>query len=388
MISNAAVIPHVRFVMAIDLVSLATQFLTPDMVRKLAGSLDLDGAQAQTAVGGAVPGLLAGLSSTASQSGGAQRVADAVNQSGGVLDNFAGMLGGDGQKGLVENGTKLVGSLLGGSGQTALSSAISKFSGLGQGGAMALIGSLAPVVLGLIGKQAGPGGFDAAGVSNLLASQKDNISRAMPDQLGSLLQGTGLLDSLGGAASAATGKVKEAAASTSQYASASAAAAANAARAPRAGRNWLVYLLPAALIVFGLWYLVGRPQQPVSPPTGEFTNRAVAPASSLMIGDVDVGQTLTSSLGTLKTSLEGVTDAATAQAALPQLQDVTTRIDQVDSLVGAATAEQKATLKGMAGPIVAGLTPLFDKVLAIPGVSAVLKPTIDGLRSKITTLVG
>ena len=47
-----------------------------------------------------------------------------------------------------------------------------------------------------------------------------------------------------------------------------------------------------------------------------------------------------------------------------------------------------SALKGIAAPVVATLTPLFDKVMAIPGVSEVLKPTIDGLKSKITTLVG
>lgn len=375
--------------MAIDLVSLVTQFLTPDMVRKLAGGLGLDGAQAQTAVGGAVPGLLAGLSGTAAQSGGAQKLADAVNQNGGMLDNFAGMLGGSGQTDLVENGSKLVGSLLGSNGQTALSAAVSKFSGLGQGGATALLGGLAPAILGVIGKQAGPQGFDAASLGSLLASQKDNIANAMPPQLGGLLQGTGLLDSLGGAAAAATGTVKQAAASATQYAGSTAGAAAEAARdTARGGLSWLYWLLPLALIALGLWYFLGRPQQPVTPVSPAVSTNVVAPATPLMIGDLDVGTTLGNSLGTLRTSLEGVTDAATAQAALPQLQNVTADIDRVGSAVTSATAEQQAAVRTMASPIVATITPLFDRVLAIPGVGDILRPAVEGLQSKIAAIAG
>ena len=80
--------------MAIDLVSLIKQFLTPDMVQKLAAALGLDATQTQTAIGGAIPALLAGITGAAAQPGGAQKLADAANQQASGFDGLADMLGG------------------------------------------------------------------------------------------------------------------------------------------------------------------------------------------------------------------------------------------------------------------------------------------------------
>ena len=41
---------------------------------------------------------------------------------------------------------------------------------------------------------------------------------------------------------------------------------------------------------------------------------------------------------------------------------------------------------GVVNPMMPSLNQLFDKVLAIPGVSEVLKPTIDALRVKLAAL--
>jgi hypothetical protein len=110
-------------------------------------------------------------------------------------------------------------------------------------------------------------------------------------------------------------------------------------------------------------------------------------APGLVIGDVNVSKTLTDSLGTLRTSLEGITDAASAQTALPQLQNVTMEIDRVSAAVNNATAEQKAAVKGLLDPLVAQVTPAIDRVLTIPGAEA-LKPTIDGLKAKLASIAG
>jgi hypothetical protein len=81
-----------------------------------------------------------------------------------------------------------------------------------------------------------------------------------------------------------------------------------------------------------------------------------------------------------------VTDTASAEAALPKLRDITTQIDQVDELVGRMTPEQKKLLAGLVNPLMPTLNQLCDKVLAIPGVSEVLKPTIDLLKAKLALL--
>jgi hypothetical protein len=47
------------------------------------------------------------------------------------------------------------------------------------------------------------------------------------------------------------------------------------------------------------------------------------------------------------------------------------------------TPEQKKLLAGIVNPLMPTINQLFDKVLGIPGVSEVLKPTIDLLKAKL-----
>jgi len=71
---------------------------------------------------------------------------------------------------------------------------------------------------------------------------------------------------------------------------------------------------------------------------------------------------------------------------LPKLREVMAQIDKVDGIVGQLSAEQRKVLAGMVNPLMPSLNQLFDKVLAIPGVSEVLKPTIDAVRTKLAVL--
>src|SRR5262245_30232194 len=105
--------------MATNFVSLVMQFLTPDMIGRIASALGLDRASAQTAIGAGVPGLLAGLCGVAAQPGGAQKLVDAARQQTGALGNFASVIGGANQSSLIEKGSQLLSSLLGGREQTA-----------------------------------------------------------------------------------------------------------------------------------------------------------------------------------------------------------------------------------------------------------------------------
>jgi len=166
--------------MAINLVSLIMQFLTPDMIGRIASALGLDHNNTQTAIGAAIPGLLAGLSGVAAQPGGAQKLVDTARQQTGALGNFASMIGGANRSSLIEKGSQMLSSLLGGQEQTALAGAVGKYAGLGQNASASLLGTLAPVVMGTIGQQQGARSLDAGNITTLLSSQKDNIAAALP----------------------------------------------------------------------------------------------------------------------------------------------------------------------------------------------------------------
>src|SRR5262244_2250315 len=227
--------------MAVNLVSLIMQFLTPDMMGRIASALGLDRNNTQTAIGAAIPGLLAGLSGVAAQPGGAQKLVDTVRQQTGALGSFANMIGASGQSSLIEKGSQILSSLLGGREQTALAGAVSKYAGLGQNASGSLLGMLAPIVMGTIGQQQGTRSLDAGGIASLLSSQKDNIAAALPAGFANLLGGSGLLDSLGGAARTATAAAGQTARVTASAARAIGDTGQRAAGA--AALNWLYWLI-------------------------------------------------------------------------------------------------------------------------------------------------
>src|SRR6516162_5977185 len=150
--------------MAINLVSVVMQFLTPDMIGRIATALGLDRNVTQTAISALIPALLAGFGNTATQPGGAQKLVDAARQHNGTLGNFANMLGTGSQSSFIEKGSQMLSALLGSRDQNSLAQAVAKFAGLGQGPTSSLLGMLAPIVMGTIGQQRQQGrSLDASG---------------------------------------------------------------------------------------------------------------------------------------------------------------------------------------------------------------------------------
>jgi len=242
-----------------------------------------------------------------------------------------------------------------------------------------LLGTLAPLVMGGLAQHSG-GDLSANGIAGLLASQKDNIAAALPSGMSELLGGAGLLGSLGATARATTAAAGQTARSAaSSVSSISGAGQRAAATAPPASRNWLYWLVAALVIAGVLFYLFDRQSQPVTPQvaTGE---------QSLMVGGIDVGKQVKDSLASLQTTVTGITDAASANAALPKLQDAGNQLDKVSAVLGQLSAGQRAALTALVSPLIPTLNGLFDKVLAIPGVSEILKPTIDTLKTKLAAL--
>ena len=365
--------------MAINLVSLVMQFLTPDMIGRIAGALGLDRGATQTALGGAVPGLLAGLSNAVAQPGGAQKLADAVKQQTGTLDSLSSMIGGSGQARLVETGSRILGSLLGGQ-QSALADVIGRFAGLRSDASGSLLGMLAPVVLGIIGKHLGGTGIDASSIGSLLAAQKDNIAAALPAGLASQLKNTGLLDALGGVASTATaaaGQTMRAGASAARTVADTTDRARSAAASTSS--NWAYWLIPAVALAAVLLYLFTRPGEQVTQP-------APTAVPSASVASADLGKQATDTLASLRTSLQKITDSASAAAAVPKLQDAKNQINNLRGQVEKLPPEQRKTVAGMVNSTVQAINELFDKVLAIPGVSEQLKPIVDAMRADLATL--
>ncbi len=372
--------------MATNLVSYMMQFLTPDMIGRIAGALGLNRNDAQSGVSAVVPALLAAFGGLADKPGGAQSLVNTIKQQSGVLDNFASMIGGNNQSSFIERGSSLLTSLLGSHDQAALTGAVARFAGLGQNKATSLLGMLAPAVMGLIGRQIGTRGVDVGSLTGLLASQKEQIAQALPNGMSELLDRAGLstgLESLRGAAAQA-GRAATAATQFPQYTSSR--------ERERASRdttfgipNWAYWALPLIALGGLLWYLLGRPaehEQVAQQPTPS------AQSQSVTVGGVDIKNTIGDSLSDLRASLQGVTDAESAKAALPKLEAAKTQIDKVSTLVGQLTPDQRKIVAAVVAPAMPTINRLTDRVLEIPGVGEVLRPTIDPVKTRLADLSG
>ena len=88
------------------------------------------------------------------------------------------------------------------------------------------------------------------------------------------------------------------------------------------------------------------------------------------VGDVDIGTLAKSAVDDLRSSLKGIKDEATAQAAVPELTKDASQFDQLTGLLGQLSPETRKTLTDAFVAIKPKLDKLFDQALALPGVGA------------------
>jgi hypothetical protein len=376
-----------------NLVSLAMQFLTPDMIGRIAGGLGLDKGLAGKAISAALPSILAGIVGSSAKPDGLKALTSALgSQDPGLLGNLAGMLGGSNQSSLISNGASVLSNVLGGSATGALAGAVAKFAGIGEGPSKSLLGMLAPVVMGTLGKQQQSAGLDAGGLAKMLMGQKDNIASAMPSGFAQLLGGSGLLDSIGpnlkalsGGSSTSTTTTtssapKAAAPATSTASRTTTTAAPYATPKPASASLW-PWLGLAALAGLGWWYYFisgeNKPRVATQAPTA---------MQAMVVNGVDVGGQVKTLSDGLRTTLGSIKDASSAQAALPKLQAAVSELDKVKGLAASMPAGGKSSFAALIGSLMGTLNPLFDTALAVPGVSGIVKGPIDQIRSAMTAL--
>jgi hypothetical protein len=381
--------------MAANLVSLVMQFLTPDMIAKIASGLGLDRSVAQKAIGGAVPALLAGLADVASTPNGARQLSSTLaQQQPGSLESLKSLIGASGQNTLAETGSSMLSGLFGGGALDTMAQSIGKFAGVDGGSSKSLLGMLGPVVLGALGQQQRSAGLDASGLASLLGSQKDQIAAAIPSGLADQLSAAGLIDRAAGALRSGTAA---ASAAGSRIAGASERTVAGARQATyattRAASSQWPYWLAALVVLGGLaWYALGRQagetvaELPRPATTQPATGTVGMAPSDLTVGGVNLANRVNSSVGTLRSVLPTITDTASAQAALPKLREATTQLNEVSNLATKLSPEGKSTLAKLIAAATPTINQMCDKVLATPGVGDIAKPAIDELRGKLDTL--
>jgi OOP family OmpA-OmpF porin len=192
---------------AANLVEAAKAVLTSDVVRTLAANLGDNPEHLEAAFAAGIPAILAGLLQKVSSGGGGELVAmlqhdppELKDLGGldGVLGNLGGLLSGESAERLIAYGHALVDGLFGGK-LHSVADAIARSTGVDSGRASSLLAMLAPVVMGILKKEAAAHGFSAAGLTDVLKAQKDQITQHAPPGLAAAL-GLNSLGDLGRAA--------------------------------------------------------------------------------------------------------------------------------------------------------------------------------------------
>jgi uncharacterized protein DUF937 len=373
--------------MAVNLNSIAAQLLTPDVIAQIASFLGIDRSAAQKAAEATIPAILASLSDLVGTPAGANQLSKLLSQQQGA--NPIDLLRNSGAQGLAQMGSSMLSGLFGGRTMDTMAQAIGRFAGTSDSGGKSLLSVVGPLVLGMLGQQQRDAGLDTNGLASLLRSQKDQIMAAIPSGLADQLSAAGLIDK---AAAGARSGVATAAAAGSRIAGASERATTGASQAAwAAGRAQWPYWLAALIVVLGLgWYALQRPtEQTVAqsptvtrPSTGTV---GMAPAD-LTVDGVNLANQIDSSIGTLKAALPTITDDASAQAALPKINDASAQLDGITARAAKLSPEGRSALAKLIVAATPAINQMCDKVLSTPGAGTLAKPAIDNLRAKLDAL--
>ncbi len=141
---------------------------------QISQSLGANPTTTSSAIQMALPMILGALTKNAQQPNGAEELSNTLqkNHDGGILDNLGGFLGNNQQAN--DDGLGILGHIFGNK-QGAVAQQVSQKSGLDIGQVAQLLITLAPIVMGFLGKKKQEQNLDANGLQNMLGEQQQQI---------------------------------------------------------------------------------------------------------------------------------------------------------------------------------------------------------------------
>jgi hypothetical protein len=277
-------------------------------------------------------------------------------------------LGGD-ASGLLNRGSGLLNSLLGDGIISGIAGAISRFTGLNAGTCRSLLGYLMPLVLGKVAGQWKSQGGTVGALTNMFAEQKRNIADAVP--AGFSLGDIPGLSGFGEAPRAVAGHTRRAA-ETAESTSGSLA-------------NWL---LPLAILLVGgflLWnFLKPQPAEaPVAADTqnDEATNttvmKPVVPETPGLPNATQVTDQLRGLLTSATTEFNTITDAASAEASMPKLEDLKTKLNGIYATWSKLPAASQPAIREAVGTQMETIKQKAEQAVGLPGISDRFKALVN-----------
>jgi hypothetical protein len=152
-------------------------------ISQIGGKIGVDPNTTSKAMAIAVPLLISALARNSSTPEGAEALNQAVarDHDGSILDNLGGFLGNPG----AANGAGILGHVLGDR-RVDAENGLAQSTGLDPVAAGQLLETLAPLVMGALGKTQQQQGLDANGLSEFLGNQQQQAEAAAPDVMGML----------------------------------------------------------------------------------------------------------------------------------------------------------------------------------------------------------
>ncbi len=339
-----------------NLMNMAMKYAGPMVAQQIATKLGIGGPVVNKLIAAALPTILGGVIGKSKSSGGLSSIMNLVTGANAPKpDMLETMFGSGGDvDGLATAGGGMLEGLLGGQTMNSLSTALGQHAGVNQSQAGSLLGMLAPAALGTIGSQVKDQGLDGAGLASFLKGQEKNVAQAMPADFAKQLGGTGLLEGFSPNAAAVTETAKK-------------------------SGSKLPLLIGAAAIAAGAWFFLGGDKS---------ADTETAAASDFMVGDVDLGGQFNTVTGGLTDAFSGITDQASAEAALPQLTDLGGQLGSLSETAGQLTGEAQTGFQGIVGTALNALRPVIDGAIANSGAGAILQPIADQILGALEGMAG
>jgi hypothetical protein len=174
---------YLREIKMNGITQIITQQLGGTAARTIAQRFGMSESTANTAVQIGVPLILAALARNASQPQEAENLHQAVanDHDGSIFDNVMGYL----QNPQTANGAGILGHVLGNQ-RPAIENNLAQATGMDQSSAGGVLETLAPIVMGSLGKAQQQNGLDASGLSNLLNNQQQEAQTNAPGAMSML----------------------------------------------------------------------------------------------------------------------------------------------------------------------------------------------------------
>lgn len=369
-----------------SILSMLTSYITPSTIGQIAGMLGINQNTVEKAMTGAIPGLLASLLGAGSKPGGRDALDRALSgHDGGLLDDIGTILGQRGET-VAKEGGDLMSSILGGGQFDSLVSALAGPTGLAKGQAGSLAGLAGSLVMGALGKQAKASNVGAAGLLDMLQSEKHEIAKAMPNEFAQAFRGTGLIDSISDQLGAAGAAAAGAGAAASRTASAATATAASAANKVKSGTPWWYWLVGLIALLVLLWlvsslFFGGNTAEQALEEAAEAT-------SALVVGGTDLGAEIGGAIQSLGGSLSSITDVDSATAALPDLQAVRDSLQGLSGSVSDLSAEGRTALRSLVEEPLAQIEGTANSLVGDAGIADAIGPLLTEIIDLIKGFVG